>query len=303
MDASTTTPEYIDPAAEETCPAPPIQVSQADEALRQTPAVQPTQAPSPATFELMNKLEALARDVAEQGHASSDRCVENVPEGPDLSSEPRPIEPSITVSPRPAGFESDQFPRKGLSLGRRTVLVLASIVLIGVGATFAWQSPHVRVTKSDNGIAQPAPASAGQALAPATSVPHSETVTQAAAAPAASATSPEVAKQLDAMVQDLIYVRRGIEDLVAKQEQLAAAQQKLEQLAETQQQLAAKQEKMAQNIAKLQALEQATKQKASPPAQSRAASIPPRVTPEPATQPPPAPRPALHPVPPLPVPP
>jgi len=291
MDALTTSPEHIDPAAEETCPAPSIQASGPHEVPQQAAAVPSAQAPSPATFELMNQLEALARDVAEQGQVSS------VSEGPALSTELRATEPSIAVPPRP-GFENDQFPSKGLSLGNRAVLILASLVLVGVGATFAWQSPVVRTVKSDTGIAQPAPTSAGQASASGTSAP-----TQAAAAPAASAPSPELAKQLDALVQDLIYVRRGIEDLVAKQEQLAAAQQQLGQLAATQQQLAAKQEQMAQSIAKLQALEQAAKQKTSPPAPSRAASNPPRVTPEPPTQLPPAPaRPSLHPVPPLPVP-
>ena len=79
-------------------------------------------------------------------------------------------------------------------------------------------------------------------------------------------------------------MRRGVEQLTAKQEQLAAAQQQLEQLVAKQQQIAAKQEQMAQNIAKLQTREQTIRQKTAAPPQLRAAPILPRMPPEPATQ-------------------
>ena len=103
------------------------------------------------------------------------------------------------------------------------------------------------------------------------------------------------------MTQDIASVRRGVEELAAKQEHLAAAQQQLEQLAAKQEQLAAK--NMAQNIAKLQALGQNAKVKMSPPPQPRAVPIPPRAPPEPAAQLSSVPRSTTHPVPPLPVPP
>jgi len=124
------------------------------------------------------------------------------------------------------------------------------------------------------------------------SVPVAQTASLAATA------TPELAKQLETMAQDLAVVRRNLEQLSAKQEQLAAAQQQLDQLA-------TKQEQMAQNIAKLQAPEQNIRRRISSPSpQARPAQIPPRVTQEPTAQVSSVPRPTpSHPVPPLPIPP
>jgi hypothetical protein len=106
------------------------------------------------------------------------------------------------------------------------------------------------------------------------------------------------------MAQDIAVVRRSLEQLSAKQEQLAAAQQQLEQLATKQEQLAGKQEQMAQNIAKLQAPDQNIRRRiSSPPPQARPAPVPPRVNEEPTAQVSSTPRPTpSHPVPPLPIP-
>jgi chemotaxis protein histidine kinase CheA len=185
--------------------------------------------------------------------------------------------------------------------------------LIGLGVAFAWQSHSVWTMKPPNdpdiAAVPPDPAPARQASTSDAVIRQSAPVTQTAAATAmpaaaAPASSPELAKQLEAMTQDLISVRRGIEQLAAKQEQLAAAQKQLEQLAAKQEQLAAKQDQMAQNIAKLQTVVPNARPRLSPlrspPPQSRAAPLP---SPAPAAQLSSVPRSALHPVPPLPVPP
>jgi hypothetical protein len=304
--STTISPQLIDVTAEETCPA--VQMAAQDEAPQLPPAIQTAQAPSATTFELMSKLEALASDLAVKGHASSDQRTRDVHEGTKLSSRLQAPEPSIHVSPRPAGFESDQFASDRPPTSGRTVLALVSLfmaALIGLGATFAWHSYGIWTMKHLNDIdvagEQRSSVPAGQVSTSDAALPRSVSVTQTATAPAALATSPELVKQLEAMMQDIAAMRRGIEELAAKQEHLAATQQQFEQLAAKQEQLAAKQEQMTQNIAKLQAGHNA-KLKMSPPPQPRAVPIP-RVPPEPAAQLSSAPRSPIHPVPPLPVPP
>ena len=311
--SATISPQLIDVAAEESCPAPAVQMSAQNEAPQLAPALATAQAPSATTFELMSKLEALASDLAVKERASSETRVGTIHEEPKLSDELRVVEPSISVSPRPAGFESDQFANGRPSSKKRTVRTLAgcfAAALIGLGVAFAWQSHSVWTTKPPNepdiAAVPPDPVPAGQVPKSDVALQQSGPVTQTAAAPAvpaatsAPASSPELVKQLEAMTQDLISVRRSLETLTA-------AQKQLEQLAAKQEQLAAKQDQMAQNIAKLQATEPGIRSKRSavrpPPPQARAASVPPPAPPEPAAQLSSVPRSALHPVPPLPIPP
>jgi hypothetical protein len=321
-DPATVSPEPIDVTAEETCPAPGPQAPALD-ALRREPGLVPTQAPSAATFELMNQLDALAQDLAAKSRASSDPPseVENVQEREEEKEKeeggsPAALaapEPSIRVSPRDSGFESDQFTGVRRSTGRRTAFTLGSFflaALIGVGVAVAWQSYGVSTAKppAEASVAAQQPGSAAQTAAATSVVPQSAPAPQTAPA----AVAPELAKQLEAMAQDLALVRRNVEQLTAKQEQLAAAQQQLEQLAAKQGQLAAKQEQLAQNIAKLQTREQNVRQRISAPPPRPALVVSPRVTPEPppahvssapAPRSEPPPRSEPHPLPPLPVPP
>ena len=295
---STISPQLIDVTAEETCPA--VQMSARDGAPQLASAIETARAPSATTFELMSKLESLASDLDIKGCDSSDQCPGNVHERSQLSNGLQTVESSIRVSPRPTGFESDQFASDRPSTSRRTVLALASFfiaALIGLGVMFAWHSHGVWTVKQANDVdvaaAERDSAPAGQVSTSDAALPKSVPVTQTATAPVAPVTPPELVKQLDAMTQDLASMRRGVEELAAKQEHLAAVQQQLEQLA-------AKQEQMAQNIAKL-ALGQNARLKIPP--QPRAVPIPPRAPPEPAAQLSSGPRSAAHPVPPLPVPP
>ena len=176
--------------------------------------------------------------------------------------------------------------------GRRTSLTLASLFMaavIGVAATFAWQSQRVSTAKSPNDVAD---AEQQSGFTPVDQVPLQDAppqpapVTQTAPAPTAPATSPDLVQQLEAMARDLAVLQRSVEELAGKQEHLAAAQE----------QLAAKQEQIDQNIAKPQAVKRNIKHKMSSPPRRNA-------PPEPAAQALSVPRPEPNPRPPLPVPP
>jgi hypothetical protein len=268
-------PEYIDATAEETCPAESV------------PMPEPAETPSAASLEVMDQLKALAQNVTQdtrvsfdESNASSDKIEEPAA---DASQAP---EPSISVFPRPAGFENHQAVPDRTKSGSR-VLILAGFAvaaLIGAGGTFAWQA---HLTSNDVATAAaPAPV------------------------PPAPVVAPYVGRQLEELAEDISTLHHRMDELAARQQQLNAAQQQLDQLAARQQQLTAKQEQAGQSIAKLQALEQA-RQRTPAPVQTRAAPVPPRpyVPPppsaEPAMQPPPPPPPrtASHPIPPLPIPP
>jgi len=268
--------EYIDATAEETCPAESVPMPEPN-TEPQRAADEATEAPSAASLEVMDQLKALAHNVTQGNRASDVQSDMSEDAGAIDPGGSQATEPSISVFPRPAGFENIQVIKDRPKIGNR-VLTLAGFAvaaLIGAGSTFAWQ---VHLRSSDVAItAPPAPVAAAPAM------------------------SPDVSKQLDALAQGISS------ELAAKQQQLAAAQQQLEQLAAKQQQLAAKQEQVGQSIAKLQALEQA-RQRTPAPVQSRAAPVPPRpsVPPppvDPTMQPPTPPRTADHPIPPLPVPP
>lgn len=147
------------------------------------------------------------------------------------------------------------------AIGRRTFLTLANffvVALIGVAATFVWQSQRVSTAKSPNDVAvaekQSGVTPVGQ-VPLQNSPPEPAPISQTEAAPTAPATSPELVQQLEAMAQDLAVLRRSVEELAAKQEHLAAAQE----------QLAAKQEQMDQNIAKPQPVKRNIKHKMSSP--------------------------------------
>jgi hypothetical protein len=173
------------------------------------------------------------------------------------------IEPSLHVRPLP------QLASDGPSIGRRVFRALTRFfiaVLIGVGATLAWQSHGddakqiVRTWAPSLGWLLPVSTTTSPDRPGASqnaALPQSAPVTQSAA-PASALTAGELAQQLEPITRDLAVVRRSLEQLAAKQEQ------------------------MAQNIATLQAAEQDIRQKMSSPPPSRPA--PPRKPPEAAAQ-------------------
>jgi hypothetical protein len=111
--------------------------------------------------------------------------------------------------------------------GRRTSLTLASFfmaALIGVAATFAWQSQRVSTAKSPKNVADAEKQSGFTPVGQASlqdAPPQPAPVTQTAPAPTAPAMSPELVQQLEAMARDLAVLRRSVEELAAKQEQMA----------------------------------------------------------------------------------
>jgi hypothetical protein len=165
------------------------------------------------------------------------------------------VEPLLHAPPRPSGFNNDHLASDGPSIGGRIFRTLARFfiaVLIGVGATLAWQSHGddakqiVRTWAPSLGWLLPVSTttspSDGPVSAQDAALPQSAPVTQRPA----PASAVELVQQLEPITRDLTVVRRSLEQLAAKQEQ------------------------MAQNIATLQAVEQDTRQKMSSPPQSGA---------------------------------
>src|SRR6266446_6257699 len=157
---------------------------------------------------------------------------------PDQRIGIRPVKPSIH-SPRSSSLRDDQVASDRPPVGRRifrTLTRFSIAVLIGVGGTLAWQSYG--------------DAARGMVIARAPTLAWLLSVSTTRS-PAVAATSPDPVQQLGPLASNLDVVRRSVEQLAAKQDQ------------------------MAQNIATLQAVEEDIRQKMSytPPSQ-QAASIP-----------------------------
>ena len=154
-----------------------------------------------------------------------------------------------TMEARSSGFNNDHLASGRPSIVRRMFRSLTRFsvaILIGVGATLAWQSygDEAREALSTRlpslswlFVSTATLAPNGQGLAQNPAVPQSMSVPQTEA-PANAASTPELA-QLEPMAGDLASMRRSIEQLAVKQEQ------------------------MAQNIATLQAAAQDIRQKIS----------------------------------------
>jgi hypothetical protein len=186
------------------------------------------------------------------------------------------------MEPWSSGFKNDHFASGRPSIVRRMFRALARFsiaVLIGVCATLGWQSygNEAREMLSTQvpsllwlSVSTTTSTSGGLGPAQDVTLPQSAPVSQRSA-PAAATTSAELA-QLEPMARDLAAMRRSLEQLAARQEQ------------------------MAQTIATLQPVEQDIKQKMSSPPLSQAVPLPPRRPPRPSgpsssVQSPPAPTP------------
>jgi hypothetical protein len=170
----------------------------------------------------------------------------------------RPMDPPVRSGrpPRPPGFKSNRVARSRPSIVRRMFGPLARIsvaILIGVVATSVWRNNGDKAKE------------AVRILAPSLGWLLPDSTTTAGAAP-----SRELVQQLAPIARDLAAVRRGVEQLAVKQEQ------------------------MDQNIVTMQAIEQEIRQKVmSSPPPSRAAPAQPKSPPPSAqsfsaTPPPPA---------------
>jgi hypothetical protein len=172
-----------------------------------------------------------------------------------------------SVEARSLGFESNHRVTNRPSIVRRMLRSLARLsiaVLIGVGATLAWQSygDEAREVLSTQvpslswlSVSTMTPAPDRQGSTQNAAIPQSEPIHQTAA-PAAAATTPESA-QLGPIARDLAAMRRTLEQLAGTQEQ------------------------MAQNIAALQVAEQDIKKKLASPLSAQTISARPRRPPKP----------------------
>ena len=141
-----------------------------------------------------------------------------------------------------------EHPSNGPSIGRRIFRTLSrfiTAVLLGVGATLAWQS-HGDEAKEM--VRTRAPSLAWL-------LPISSTKS-----PVAVTNSPDSAPQLEAMARNLAVMRLSLEQLAAKQDQIA------------------------NNIVTVPAVEQDIREKPSSPPPSKPASVAPRKPPQPAAQ-------------------
>jgi hypothetical protein len=187
---------------------------------------------------------------------------------------------------RSRGLENDHLANGRPSIVRRMLRSLARFsiaVLIGVGATLAWQSygdaaremlsiqvPSLGwLSVSRTTLTPDAQGSAQNAAAP-----QSAPIPQTAAPATAAATTPEFT-QLEPMARDLAAMRRSLEQLAAKQEQ------------------------MAQNVAIVQAVEQDIKKKMSSRPLAQTISDQPRKPPKPPANSSPAQSPPVPPPPPV----
>ena len=142
------------------------------------------------------------------------------------------------------------------SAGQRALRAVARFcfaVLIGIGGTLAWQSYGDQA----RAIVRTQAPSLGWLVPAATAVPS-----------APAATLPQLAEQLKSVSLDLVVVRRALEQIAAKNDQLAA-----------------KQVEMAQNVATLQDIEQNVSQQLASVLSSPAARAPPHKPPPPQPQP------------------
>jgi hypothetical protein len=184
--------------------------------------------------------------------ASSGRPARDLDTRSDLRLGRQPINTSIH-SPHPSGHREGRVASRRPSMGRRMFRFLIRFslaVAIGVGATLGWQAY--------GDVAREMLVAQAPMLAWLLSV--STTKSQVVAA-----TSPSPVPPLEPLASNLDVVRRSVEQLAAKQEQ------------------------MAQNIAALQAVEEDIRQKMSsapPSPPQQAASVPQPKPPRPRAQPP-----------------
>ncbi len=232
----------------------------------------------PVSGEVWPDAPAGETEAARQGREASDR---RVGAAPDDFAGLQAVDPSLHVSERVSGFRNDPFVGLRSPLGSRmlrAVIRFCVVFLIGVGATLAWQSEGdeaVEMAKTAvlNWAPNWAPPSWLSSPSPTSSIattkpPAVALVTGQAAplpqpplpaqppAPAGSATSPEMAQQMQTIARDVTIMRHSLD------------------------QFAAKQEEMAQTVATLQAAEQDIRQKIA--ALPKPAPVPRRKPPPPA---------------------
>src|SRR5262249_41002791 len=150
------------------------------------------------------KFALVARRDADARRNASDQGIGMTREGSGFSAGLRSVEPSIRVVPR----------RSGSSIGGRALRAVAACfvaALIGIGGSSVWLSNGDEAMEM---VRTWTPSLGWLSLISMMKSPP-------ASAPAAATTSPELAHQLEAMPRDLAVVKRSVEQLTEKQEQMA----------------------------------------------------------------------------------
>jgi hypothetical protein len=164
-----------------------------------------------------------------------------------------PVEPSIGVYPRQNSFREDGISRRR-SVGKRVFRTFAYgvIIIVAAGAALAWQSTDDKTKDMVRawGISLNQLISVPDAKSPIVSDKVTEPVSKTSQQTSVAGPSPDAHQQLESMVSDLAAVRRIVERLAVKQEQ------------------------MAQDIATLQAAEQNVGEKK--PTLPQSSAVPPR---------------------------
>jgi hypothetical protein len=200
-----------------------------------------------------------------------------VPAAADFAAGPRIAAPAIEVAPRAPGH--DEEPKSGGRRIGRSLLRSVCVAGIGVAATLVWQSygeaPRQMIASfapallgvSSAAIVHPSPAGAkpDTVQAGGTGALPAQGALPALAAPD-PALSAELAHDIKTMANDLAALRRSVEQLATGQEQLS------------------------RTIAKLQAAEEALRQKLAAPAPAPSSPPPPQPTRRQETRPQPPPQ-------------
>lgn len=241
------------------------QMPAAGAVLQDQPLVQRPLTLSPTSFKLMSQLEEATRDFARAGEFNSEcRRIESIPAEPEVFR--TRIMPETEVSPNFSRVDFQEYPNKTPSFFGRRIFVSAAVAIVaglGLGATWAWRSQlavslgrgHLQAAATSvNSLATQPPKPLAQ-IAPAI---------QSTPALKSGESLSEVVQKLNGIAQDLTSLRRGLEEVAAKQEHFTSEQGQIEKvlaaqgrLAAEQEQLAAKTDQMLQNIAKLKTSEQA----------------------------------------------
>jgi hypothetical protein len=171
-----------------------------------------------------------------------DRSRKNFHPAPSIT----PAEPSLDPNPQQASLQKDRISNDKPSVGWRVFLTVARgfIVIAMVGAAFAllsygddkqrdlvrardlslnWLSSVLRSDsyQGSDGAAEPVSKPSGQTPSPSTTLPPGAPSIQSAQAPAATESSPDLQHQFETMASDVAVVRRLIEQLSARDDQMA----------------------------------------------------------------------------------
>ena len=137
-----------------------------------------------------------------------------------------PVEPSMSAHPRQASFQSEGTSRDRRSVGRRVfrTLIYGFIIIATIGAALAWQSSDDKtrdtirawgtsLSQLSSMLATKSPAGSDAAIEPASKTSERASV--------AATSSHDLQHQLETMVNDLAVTRHVVEQVAARQEQIA----------------------------------------------------------------------------------